>query len=172
MSEESIKNIGEDLARVAVESDMGAKQLQMIYRLAKTKPLAFIEAHIKRQIGRKDIRGKAGFKKALEVLEKFREHRSSFEKALMYAVMLYEYLKRKPAIDLESVADPIVKRVFRRKVLEYAGLSIDLSGINCRIDVKAKNFHGNPVHLSREIEQELRKDKRFSGLNLKIWIVK
>jgi len=42
MSEEkSLKMEGENLAKIAVDSRMGAKQLQTLYRLVKTRPLAF-----------------------------------------------------------------------------------------------------------------------------------
>jgi len=169
MSEETFKSIGEELARVAVDSDMGAKQLQMIYQLTKTKPLAFVQAHLERQMGR-DIPGKAGFNKALEILEKYRDDKAGFEKTVMYAIMLYDYVKRKPSIDLEISAEPVVKRVLNRRGIEYNGLTINLSGRNCRVEVKARRFHGNPKQLSAEIERELKKAERFSGTSLNVWI--
>jgi len=169
MSEEDFKKLGEDLAQAAVDSDMGAKQLQTVYRLAKTRPLAFVQAHLERQMGR-DIPGKAGFKKALEILDKYRGDKAGFEKALMYAVMLYDYVKRKPAIDLELAAEPIVKRVLNRRGIEYDGLTVELSGRSCRVEVKVKRFHGVAKQIASEIEQELKRDERFSGLNLNVWI--
>jgi len=75
MSEEkSLKMEGENLAKIAVDSRMGAKQLQTLYRLAKTKPLAYVEAYVQRQIARAlagGVRGYEGFVKALELLRKY-----------------------------------------------------------------------------------------------------
>jgi hypothetical protein len=48
--ERKLKSEGEELAKIAVESGMGAKQLQTLYRLVKTRSLPFVEAYIKRQI--------------------------------------------------------------------------------------------------------------------------
>jgi len=169
MSEETFYRVGKDLAKTAVDSDMGAKQLQTIYQLAKTRPLAFVKAHLQRQMGR-DIPGKAGFKKALEILEKYIDDKAGFEKSMMYAIMLYDHEKRKPSIELELAAEPIVKRVLNSRGIEYDGLTIDLSGRNCRVDVKTRRFHGSPKQTSMEIERELRRNEKFSGLNLNVWI--
>ena len=169
MSEEALKSIGEELARVAVDSNMGAKQLQTIYRLVKTKPLAYVEAHLKRQLGR-EILGKAGFKKTLEILRDYRDDRAALEKTLMYANMLYDYVRRKSAIDLEVSVEPIIKRVLSRSGVEYRGVRIELSGSNCRIEVKTARFYGNPGQLAGEIRKELSRNEKFSGLNLNLRI--
>ena len=169
MSEETFKRLGEELTNAAVDSDMAAKQLQTIYQLVKRKPLAFVETHLKRQMSR-DIPGKAGFKKALEILNMYRDDKASLEKTLMYADMLYDYVKRKPAIDLEVSAEPIVKRVLNRRGIGYGGLTADISGGSCRIEVKAGRFHGSPKQLSMEIMRELKNNEKFSGLNLSVWI--
>ena len=169
MSEEALKELGEELARAAVDSEMSASQLQTIYRLVKTKPLAYVEAHLKRQLSRVDL-GKAGFKKALDILGDYRADKTSLEKIMMYAVMLYDYLRRKPEIDLEVAAEPIIRRILNQRGCAYKGLKIELSGGTCRIEVKTSHFHGHLGQLAREIKLGLSSDERFSGLNLNVWI--
>ena len=169
MSEEALKELGEELAKAAVDSEMSAKQLQTIYQLVKTKPLAFVEAHLKRQLSRVDL-GKAGFRKALDILMDYRADKTSLEKIMMYAAMLYDYVRRKSEIDLEVAAEPIVKRILSQRGWGYRGLKIDLSGGICRIEVKTAHFRGHPGQLAREIKLGLSRDKRFSGLNLNVRI--
>ena len=91
MSEEALKELVEELAKVAVDSEMSASQLQMIYRLVKTKPLAFVEAHLKRQLSRVDL-GKAGFKKALDILGDYRADKTSLEKIIIEHNGIHHYL--------------------------------------------------------------------------------
>jgi len=169
VSEEALKSLGEELARVAVDSGMSVKQLQTIYRLIKTKPLVFVEAHLKRQLSRVDL-GKAGFRKALDIISDYRADRTSLEKIMMYAAMLYDYIRRKPEIDLEVTAEPIVKRILRQHGWDYRGLKIELSGGTCRIEVKTARFRGSPGQLARKIKLELSRNERFSKLNLNVRI--
>jgi len=170
MSEEKIlKTEGEELAKVAVDSQMGSKQLQTLYRLVKTRPLAFVEAYVKRQIGRV-VRGYNGFVKMLELLEKYEGDKASLEKVLMYAVMLYDYCEKEPTMKLRSVADPIVKRVVERQGCNYNGVDMDFQGRNLNVNVYVHGFHGNPKALALEIEKALKAKEEFSSLNLRVWI--
>jgi len=170
LEERSLKLKGEELARIAVSSGMGAKQLQTIYKLTKTRSLAFVEAYVQRQIGR-GIGGLAGFRKILESLQEYGDNKGAFERVLMYAVMLYDYVEKEPVMELKEVAEPIVKRVVERYGARYRGLSMNLSGKDLQIDVDTwRSFHGNPKSLAREIEQELRNRDVFANMNLRIWI--
>ena len=170
MSEEkSLKLEGEELARVAVSSRMGAKQLQTIYRLVKTRPLAFVEAFVQRQIGR-EVRGFAGFVKALEILKKYGGNRGALEKVLMYAVMLYDYCEKEPVLKLKAVGEPIIKQVVEGRGVEFEGATMRLHGRNVEINVRVRRFYGNPKALAMEIEKALKAKEEFSNLNLRIWI--
>lgn len=167
--EKSLKSEGEDLAKVAVDSRMGATQLQTLYRLVKTRPLAFVEAFVKRQIGR-GVRGYNGFVKVLELLEKYEGEKPLLEKVLMYAVMLYDYCEKEPTMKLKSVADPIVRRIVERKRCTYNGLDMDFQGRNLSVNVYVPRFHGNPKALASEIESALKTKEEFSSLNMRVWI--
>jgi len=171
MSEEkNLKEIGEELARVAVSSGMGAKQLQTIYKLTKTKSMVYVQAYLKRQIGR-GISGLTGFKKVVDLLEEYEDNKGAFQRIIMYAVMLYDYIEKEPVIDLTIVAEPIVKRVIERHHAVFDGVTIKLTDDTAYINVKTKRrFHGNPKATAMEIERELKRRSEFSNLNLKIWI--
>ncbi|MEM3183385.1 MAG: hypothetical protein QXL87_02875, partial [Nitrososphaerota archaeon] len=82
--ERELKLEGEGLAKIAVDSGMGAKQLQTLYKLVRTNPLPFVEAYIKRQIGR-EVRGLNGFLKILDLCQKYANDRVSLERVLLYA---------------------------------------------------------------------------------------
>jgi hypothetical protein len=170
MSEEkSLKMEGENLAKIAVDSRMGAKQLQMLYRLAKTRPMAFVEAFVQRQIGR-GVRGYEGFVKALELLRKYEDRKPQLEKVLMYAVMLYDYYEREPYMKLESAANPIVKRTVEGCGCIFDGLDMDFDGRTLTLTVHVRRFHGNPKALASDIEKSLKNREEFSSLNLRVWI--
>jgi len=77
--EKKLKNEGEELAKLAVESGMGSKQLQVLYKISKTKPMAFVQAFLERQIGR-GLRGLTGFVKALELSRKYEDDKAAFKK--------------------------------------------------------------------------------------------
>jgi len=167
--EKNLKTEGENLAKIAVDSGMGAKQLQTLYRLAKTRPLAYVEAYVQRQIGR-GVRGREGFVKALELLRKYEDRKPQLEKVLMYAAMLYDYYEREPYMRLEGAANPIVKRVVEGYGCIFDGLSFDFDGRTLTLTVNVRRFHGNPKALASEIEKSLKSIEEFSNLNLKVWI--
>jgi hypothetical protein len=169
MSEEkSLKMEGENLAKIAVNSRMGAKQLQTLYRLVKTRPLAFVEAFVQRQMVR--VRGYEGFVKALELLKKYEDKKPQLEKVLMYAVMLYDYYEREPYMKLESAANPIVKRAVEGYGCVFDSLDMDFDGRTLTLTVHVRRFHGNPKALASDIEKSLKNREEFSSLNLRVWI--
>jgi len=169
LEEKSLKLEGEELARVAVSSGMGAKQLQTIYRLVKTRPLAFVEAFVKRQIGR-EVKGFAGFVRVLEILEKYEGNRGALEKVLMYAVMLYDYCEKEPTLKLKAAGESVIKHVVEQHGFKFDGASMKMHGRNVEVNVKVRRFYGNPKALAIEIEKALKAKEEFSNLNLKIWI--
>jgi len=170
MSEEkNLKMEGEELARIAVNSGMSAKQLQTIYRLAKTRPLPYVQAFVKRQIGR-DVKGFAGFMKVLELLEKYENSEGSFGKVLMYAVMLYDYCEKEPTISLKLVGEPVIREIIERRGASYDGVSMRFQGNLLEINVKTRRFYGNRKSLAMEIEKALKAKEEFSNLNLRVWI--
>lgn len=168
MSEErSLKIKGENLAKIAVESKMGAKQLQTLYRLLKTRPLAFVEAYVQRQIGR-EVRGYEAFVKLLEMLKKYEDKRPQLERVLMYAVMLYDYYEQEPYMNVKSVINAIAKRVVEGHGCVFDGVEMDFD--RRTVTVHVRRFHGNPKALALDIEKSFKSREELSNLNLKVWI--
>ncbi len=168
--EKELKMEGEQLAKVAVECGMGSKQLQTIYRLVKTKPMAYVEAYVQRQIGR-GVRGLSAFMKVLELSKKYEEQRTAFEKVLMYAIMLYDYVEAEPTIKLSAASERIVRDILIKQGATFEGLQIKIFGNTAEIMVKTGRFHGNPKALAMEIEKALNeKVPEFRNFRLKIWI--
>lgn len=171
MSEEkSLMLEGEELAKIAVNSGMGAKQLSTIYKLTKTRPLAYVEAYVKRQMGRESVRGFAAFSKVLELLRKYEENQAFFTKVLMYAVMLYDYWEKEPTMRFRTAAEPVVSRIIEAKGMSLKNMSMKLHGRNLDITIEVYRLSMNPKNLASEIENALRSKSEFSNLNLKIWI--
>jgi len=170
VEEKSLKKEGEDLAEVAVKSNMGLKQLQTIYRLTKTRPMAFVEAYVKRQIGRR-ISGYDAFLTVLELIKRYEEDKVSFEKVLMYANMLYVYYEHEAEMKLKKAAEDIVKGIVERHGFRYDGLNIESRGKYVEFQVNVKSFHGNPKSLAMEIDRALRERvSEMSKMRLRIWI--
>lgn len=167
--ERRLKLEGEELAKITVDSGMGAKQLQTIYRLVKTRPLSFVEAYIKRQIGR-EVRGLNGFLKMLELCQKYINDKASLERVLMYANMLYDYFEKQPTLKLKAAGEESIKSVVEGHGLTYEGTSMDLRGRELEVRVKVKGLHGPPKPLAMEIERVLKSKNVFANLNLRIWI--
>jgi hypothetical protein len=182
MSEEKEKKFkieGEELARAAVDSRMGSKQLQTIYNLVKIKPLpfkikplTFVETYIQRQISRAlngRVEGYAGFIKALELLRKYGNDREALEKILMYAVMMYDYIEKEPIMKLRVAGEPMIRRVVERWRSTFIGMDMKLHGKNLDINVYVDKYR-NPKDLVTDIEKALKSKEEFSSLNLRVWI--
>jgi len=168
--EKELKKEGEELAKLAVKSGMGAKQLQVIYRLVKTRPIAFVQAFIQRQIGR-GVRGLAAFVRILELSQKYEDDKAAFEKVLMYAVMLYDYFQVAPTMNLRMASEDIVRDVVNRQGFVFEGLEVKSAGNRVDMQVKTRQFHGNPKALAMEIEKALKnRVPEFRDIALKIWI--
>ncbi|MEM1539687.1 MAG: hypothetical protein QXW82_07835 [Candidatus Bathyarchaeia archaeon] len=168
--EKELKEEGEQLARIAVESGMSSNQLQTIYRLVKTKPIAYVQAYIQRQIGR-GVGGLSAFMKVLELSKKYEEDRAVFEKVLMYALMLYDYVKAEPTMKLSVASEGIVRNIVNWHGAAFEGLQIKLFGNSAEVRVKTGKFRGNPKVLAMEIEKALNeKIPEFRNMRLKVWI--
>jgi hypothetical protein len=168
--ERDFKKEGEVLAKVAVDGGMGAKQLQTIYRLVKTKPMAYVEAYVQRQIGR-GIRGYDAFLMLLDLIKKYVEDKGAFEKVLMYANMLYVYYEHEATMKLKISVEAIVKGIVERRRFRYDGLSMESRGRFMEIRVGVKSFHGNPKALAMEIDRALKERvSELSKMKLRIWI--
>lgn len=170
IEEKELKKEGEELAKVAVESGMGSKQLRGIYKIAKTKSMAFVQAFIQRQIGR-GLRGVSAFDKTLELSRKYQDNKGYFERVLMYAVMLYDYFEVAPTMKLRVASEPVVRDVFNRRGIGFDCLELKSGGNWVNVTVKTRRFHGNPKALAMEIERELKnKVPEFRNVSLRIWI--
>lgn len=167
--ERELKMRGEEIAEIAVNFGMGAKQLQTIYRLVKTRPLPFVEAFIERQIGR-GLRGLPAFMKIHELCKEHQNDKASLERILMYAVMLYDYFEKRQVLELRAMGEPVVKRVVEGRGLIYDGISMNLRGRELEIRVRVRNYYGPPKPLAVEIERALKSRGEFASLNLRVWI--
>lgn len=168
--EKELKKEGEELARVAVESGMGLKQLQVIYRLVKTKPMAFVQAFVQRQIGR-GVRGLSAFAKILQFSKKYEGDKLAFEKVLMYAIMLYGYVEIEPTMKLRIASEGVVRDIVTQHGAWFEGLQINTGRNTVEIRVKTRRFHGNPKALAMDIERALKtKVPEFGNTRLRIWI--
>jgi hypothetical protein len=176
LDEKILMQDGEGLARTAVESGMGSKQLQDLYRLAKRmaeRQLPYVEAYIKRQMDRSingSVKGFMAFAKAFELLKKYEGNPVSFVRVLMYAAMLYGYCEKEPVMKYRMVAEPVIRRIIEAKNMSLEDVSLKLYGRNLNINVKVQNLSTSPKVLSDEIVNNLKNMKDFSNLNLKVWI--
>lgn len=169
MKEKDTKEKGEELAKIAVESSLGSKQLKTLYKLAKTKPMPFIEVFIKRQIGR-NVEGFESFgPPILQVLKECADDKVALQKVLMYANMLYPYFEKQAVTGIKEEIEPIVKQVVER--FGYRGLEISERRGRPEFRVKLARFHGDPAKMARKIERELReKVPKVSKLRFRVWI--
>lgn len=166
MSEEKeLEKEGEELAKVAVESNLGAKQLRTIYTLTKTRPLPMVEAFIKHQIAR--VSGTKALEMTLELLKKY-DDKASFSKVLMYANMLHDYYERQAAMMYRTVAEECAKRICEQRGCKYLGVDLFMERGRLEVRVRVSDYRGDPGFLASSIGQEIsHRDPKFQG---KIWI--
>jgi hypothetical protein len=168
--EKGLKEEGEELAKTAVASGLGSKQLGSLYRQTLTKPIPFVEAFVKRQIGR----GVPGFPGALgdrmlALLRKYEENKAMLERALMYANMLYPYYEVQSMMALKETVESLVKRMTER--FGFDGIEISRRGQDMEIRVRLARFYGNRAALASEISAEiLRRVPEASRLSFRVWI--
>jgi hypothetical protein len=168
--EKELKKEGEELAKLAVESGMGSKQLQIIYKLVKIRSMPFVQAFIQKQIGR-GVSGVTAFAKVLELSEKYEDRKVDLEKILMYAVMLYDYFEAAPTMKLRIASEGIVRNVVTSQGFVFEGLEIESAGNRVDIRVNIRGFHGNRKALAMEIEKALKsKVEGFRDIFLRVWI--
>jgi len=168
--EKELKKEGEELAKLAVESGMGSKQLQVIHKLVKTRSMPFVQAFIQKQIGR-GVRGLSAFAKILQLSQEYEDNKGVFEKILMYAVMLYDYFEAAPTMKLRIASEGIVKDVVASQGFVFEGLEIESAGNRVDIRVNIRGFHGNRKALAMEIEKALKsKVEGFRDIFLRVWI--
>ena len=173
MDEAEYKKLGEELAREAAAVGLGSKQLRSIYTLAKTKPLPYVEAIVKRQTARAaqgERGGPIGFDRfgpaLLRVMERFTEDKQGFEKVLLYANLLVDYVKisgdrstetrdASPVVtsssstDIRSRIEPIVSQECSR--YGFAGLTIRNEGSTVIYEVSLPRYYGDPAEVSRTL---------------------
>ncbi|MEM3366224.1 MAG: hypothetical protein QXM93_07370 [Candidatus Methanomethyliaceae archaeon] len=174
MSEEKeLKKEGENLARLAVERGLAAKQLQMIYKVIRTKPLPFAEAFVQRQLSRAlegTMQGAEVLEKILEMLKRYENDKLVIERIIMYAVMLYPYYERAPLLKMMRYAEPVVREILKRNGLSLDRVEPQLHGNTVILNVHIPNFRDNPKILAGEIERGLRSEENLSGVSLRVWI--
>lgn len=171
MKEKDLKEKGETLAKKAVEGGLGSKQLKTLYKLAKTKPVPFIEVFIKRQMGR-DVEGFDSFgPPMLESVAECADDKASLQKTLMYANMLYPYFEKQATMGMKEEIEPIVKQIVEE--FGYRGVEISERRGLLEFRVKLTRFRGDPATLAPKIAREIReKVPRVSKLRFRVWIEK
>jgi hypothetical protein len=167
MSEESeLKRQGEELAKAAVDSKLGAKQLRTIYTLTKTKPLPMVEAFLQHQLGR--VLGVKALEMALGLLAKHRENKAAFSRILMYANMLYNFYEREATMKYRSVIEDVAKGICEQQGCRYVGLELSTERDRVVARVSVSGFRGDPRILASSIDTEiLHRELNFAG---RIWI--
>ena len=169
MKEKEIKEKGEELGKTAVDDSLGSKQLKTLYKLAKTKPMPFIEVFIKRQMGR-NVEGFVSFgPRLLDVLSECEDNKTAFQKILMYANMLHPYFEKQAVTGAKDEIEPVVRQVTEK--FGYRGLEIQERRGQKEFIVKLVGFQGDPARLAREIAGQLKeKVPRVSKLRFRVWI--
>jgi hypothetical protein len=168
LNEKDLKEKGEELAKVAVEVGLGFRQLKTLYKLAKTKPVPFIEAFVKRQMARHVVGFDSFGPTVLELLVGCADDKPALQKILMYATMLHQYIESQAKMKLKEDIEPIVKR--RVEGFGYSGIEISEKG-GTEFKIKLVRFRGNPAILASEIASELRKEvPAVSKLRFRVWI--
>lgn len=169
LEEKLLKEYGENLAKLSVENGVAQRALTTLYKIVKTRPMPFVEAFIKRQMGRR-VRGYYALGKwLLELLDKYKYDKAIFQKVLMYACMLYDYYEMEPTVELRNKVEPLVKKIV--EIHGYEDLEIRQKGGYTEFRVVLSRFRGNPRDIALRIEQEIRrKISEASKLNFKVWI--
>lgn len=166
IEEKEIKKEGEELAKLAVESKLGTKQLRTIYTLTKTRPLPMVEAFIQQQLSR--VSGTEALELALDLLKKHGEDKATFSKVLMYANMLYPYYERQSTMKYRVVAEDSAKKICERQGCKYSGLDVSIERNRVVIRVKVSGLRRDPKFLASDIEQEIvQREPNFPG---RVWI--
>lgn len=167
MEEKELKSEAESLAKIAVESGLGSKQLRAIYDLCRTKPLPVVEAYVQRQLGR-DVSGKKGFEHVLGLLVRFREDKASFCRILWYANMVFDYFQKQYAMRYGEYAEAISRKACERFGCKYLGLETVSNGDLQELRVSVSGYVKNPKDLSSAIWREL--TSKYPNFRGRVWI--
>jgi len=170
--ERALKEDGEDLARLAVGEGTGLKQLREAYDVVRKKPLPYAEACVQRQLAKAlegTVRGAGTFQRILELMKKYGENRSSLERALMYAVMLYPYYEKEPLLKVKGQAEQVIREVVRAGGYSLERVEWRIDGRVASANVHIPGFRENPKVLAGEIERALRSRVALKEVNVKIW---
>lgn len=174
MSEErTLKEDGEDLARLAVGEGTGLKQLREAYDVVRKKPLPYAEACVQRQLARAlegTVRGAGTFQRILELMKKYGDRRSGLERVLMYAVMLYPYYEKEPLLKVKGQAEQVIRDVVRAGGYSLERVEWRMDGRAAIATVHIPGFHENPKVLAGEIKRALRSRGALKEINVEIWI--
>ena len=102
MSEErTFKNIGDEIAVIAVEDGLANTQLRTLYNSARSEPTPTFEAHLQYKISKVPEMRRVG-EKLLQILQDYQENKQTVVKILQYTLLVFEYTKMKPVMGLES----------------------------------------------------------------------
>lgn len=167
-AERALKEEGEELAKAAVENDIGSTPLRRLYEIAKSRSLVFLEAYVQQQIPR--IKGYPSFgPRVLDVLRRHGDNKREVIAVLKYANMLYDYHRLKPIIELQPKVEKVVKDKTRPYL--FRGVEIGQKREFFEVKVYLGNFRGDPRSYSREIAEHIRRViPEMSGISFRVWI--
>lgn len=150
VDERELKTKGEELAELAVKSELGAAQLRDVYYMSKTKSLPFVEAFIQHQINR--VSGRAAWEMMLDLLKDSGEDKERFSRILMYANMLRDFKERQVA---RLAAEEIARKICQQQGCDFVGLDLTVERREMEFVVKVGGFRGDPKSLAIPIKQEI-----------------
>lgn len=165
MSEEELKNKGEKLAKLAVDSQLAAKQLRSLYTLVKTRPLPFVEAYVKRQITR--VSGAEALEMVLNLLIEYRDDKSALIRLLMYTNMLYDFIERQSFEESISLVERSAQKVCEQKRCKCLRVNPP-NAQGSSFEVCVSGYYGDFKDLSMLIKKEIISCN--PSFDCKIWI--
>jgi hypothetical protein len=163
-----LKEEGEALAKLALEEEVKKGQLRSLYTRAMSRPLADIEAYIKYQTTR--VYGFKFGEELLRILQRYAQTPENFREVLRYAIMLYEYLKNKPFVDLKPRIEKVIEKSCSRYGFKGVRISVDREG-NPKVEVILPHFHGSKPDFANELRRQiLREVPNISKYEFLVWI--
>ncbi|MEM3736873.1 MAG: hypothetical protein QXJ75_02100 [Candidatus Bathyarchaeia archaeon] len=164
--EVGLKREGEDLAKLAVSCNIGAKQLRTLYDTARTRDKPMLEAYVQYQIPR--ISGYLEFgEKMLQLIGRY--EKMQVVTILQYANMLYDYYRLKRWKALEPIIGETIKRTTQQ--YGYIGVEIRMERDTPEVFVMLRDFRGNPRQLAEELSARIKQNiTEIRNIPVKIWI--
>jgi len=198
VSEKEYKELGDELAKLAVSSGLSGDQLRQLYRYVRTRSTPEVEARVQRQIGRSASRSRGGPRgynvfgpRFLELVEEYGGRKKDLERVLWYTNMVYPYHMAKakgsaegqpgsPPRPRQPPASGSVDRDFERRLSEvveeacsrygYAGLQLSQERGGYLATVSLRRFRGNPRKLSEDLYKEAMSHFPELSNRLRFWI--